>query len=112
MLKMGDDCNTIYLNGGKARTPCSLYKSFFEQKHKAPDDTTLRQTLIKALNAPLSEKTAQEDNCYRYPINGGKGYLVYKLGVVKACPTAGGQAASNSAQLIHYELDKDLSVQA
>ena len=112
MQKLGDDCSTIFLNGN-ARVTFGLYKALSAHNHSASDDTTLRKTLIMALNAPLSAKQSQEDSCFRYPINNGKGYLVYKLGVVRAGPAAGGGVVANSAGILHYHwnynLDKDLT---
>lgn len=69
----------IFVNG--QRRTFKLYKTGSAENHATSDDVTLRTELIKALNAPDTLKESQGNGVYRVKINGGKGYLVYKLNV-------------------------------
>ena len=56
-----------------------LYKAGSAQKHAASDDTTLKQALIRALNAPARDKQDQGEGIVRMRINNNLGYLVYRI---------------------------------
>jgi len=56
-----------------------LFKVGTAQNHGGSDDTTLRTELIKALNLDPSKKTDQGGGAWRVTLNGGKGYLVYRV---------------------------------
>jgi len=92
------DSAKVFING-KFET-FKLYKSGSAQNHRTSDDTTLKTELIKALNAPAAAKQAQGGNVFRYKINDGKGYIVYKLGVNGA----------NSAAIFHYHWNYTLDL--
>ncbi len=83
------DSARVYENG--AFVTYKLYKSGSAEKHAASDDQTLKTELIKAMNADASKKEAQGDGVYRFKINDGLGYLVYRMGPVP-----------NEATIFHY----------
>jgi hypothetical protein len=85
------DSAKVWFNG-KFET-FKLYKAGSAEKHAASDDTTLKTELIKALNTAKPGLTQdQGGGVFRYKINDGKGYIVYKLGV----------SGTNSAAIFHY----------
>jgi hypothetical protein len=84
------DSAKVFVNG--SFQTFKLYKAGSAQNHRASDDLTLKTELIRALNALPGTTEAQGNNLFRYKINGGKGYIVYKLGV----------NGPNSAAVFHY----------
>lgn len=71
----------VYLDNANVRSNINLYISDSAQKHKTSDEITLQQAFKQALGAAVDgvKKKEQESNVYRFKINEGKGYLVYKL---------------------------------
>jgi hypothetical protein len=72
---------SVYLDNASTRSNINLYISGSAQKHMASDEITLRQAFKQALGATIDglKKKEQETNVFRFKINNGKGYLVYKL---------------------------------
>ncbi len=81
----------VYVNDKKETF--SLYKEASATKHAASDDITLKAELIRALNAADNKKENQGNGVYRFRINGGKGYLVYKINL---------NGVPNTACVFHY----------
>jgi hypothetical protein len=89
----------IYV-GGKFVT-FTLYKAGSAENHRTADDLTLKTALTKALNARDYEKEAQGGGVFRYRINNGQGYLVYR--------TPAG-IDPNSACVFHYHWNYHLDL--
>lgn len=88
----------VYVND--VQTTFKLYKAGSAENHAVSDDTTLKTELIRALNARPNTKEDQGGGVFRYKINEGKGYLVYKVGVMGA----------NSAAIFHYHWNYNLDL--
>ncbi len=85
----------VYLDGGSTRYTYELYKASSAERHATADDVTLKQALIAGLNAPIGKnKIDQGNGVFRYRINNGLGYLVYK--------TPGVTGVARSATVFHY----------
>lgn len=72
----------VYVEGEEGKgsfADVRLYKAGSAQKHAASDDITLKQALIRALNAPANKKESQGSGVFRVRINEGHGYLVYRM---------------------------------
>jgi len=92
----------VYLDNAQDRTILNLYISGSAQKHKAADEITLKQAFKQALGAAVDgiKKKEQEAGVFRFKINDGKGYIVYKMK----------SPDDNSACLFHYHWNYTLDL--
>jgi hypothetical protein len=92
----------VYLDNAQDRTILNLYISGSAQKHKTSDEITLKQAFKQALGAAVDgvKKKEQEAGVFRFKINDGKGYVVYKMK----------SPDDNSACLFHYHWNYTLDL--
>lgn len=90
---------TVFENSQKLTY--TIYKTGSAEKHSSSDDETLRSSLQRALNAKDSAKENQGGGVYRFKINDGKGYLVYKINL---------NGVPNTAAIFHYHWNYNLDL--